>query len=342
MPEATGANANEKKANAPRKHHYVQQAHLALFADEKGLLRVLSKDDASFRTQPRNVFAERDLYSFDGTNGFETQAETELSKFESDLFPFLKEIGEGAGLSAEREDAARAYVACSVLRNPTHQQMVVDLLRSSIETMASALEARGEIEPMGGTGTRLDGQTLTQMLASGDVQIEINNAEYLRSFMELLETQVGLMQDFELSLLHSEAGSIAIGDHPVTFVHPGLETGPYGAPFGGPDCELTFPVSKHVALIGRWKSRPPELRSEEAVTQANIRQAMFTRRLLASAVELAQAPDWLSRYRHICFKAQVDRLPSPAGAYTIVTRALLPADERQRVWRDIKPIGTFG
>ncbi len=327
--------------NTPRKHHYVQQAHLALFTDEGGLLQVVSKDDSRFRTQPKNAFAERDLYSFEGENGFETQAETAISKFEDEFFPYIREIAETASLTPEREDAARAYIACSILRNPTHQQMVFDVWRSQIESTAAILERQGKIEPMENTGTRLDGKVLTQMLADGDMQITIDNSEYLRSFTQLLKTKRDLMQGFELSLLHSETGMVAIGDHPVTFLHPGVDFGPYGIPFGGKNCELTFPISKEIVLIGRWQSKLPELRSEEAVEQANIRQAMFTRRFFASAIEIAQAPEWLSRYRNMSFRAQVDRLPGASGIYTVVTRGLLPSPEWRRVEGDIRPLEAF-
>lgn len=52
--------------NDPRNHHYVPQAYLLGFADDKGRVSVRwrMKEDPSFLSSVRNVASERDFYSF--------------------------------------------------------------------------------------------------------------------------------------------------------------------------------------------------------------------------------------------------------------------------------------
>lgn len=326
----------------PRKHHYVQQAHLSLFADARSMLFVASKDGKEFQTGPKGIFAVRDLYSHDADEGVITRFESALSEFEGTLFPLIKEIAENAALTHERIEAARIYMACSMLRNPAYQRMIMEYLKAHLETSAILMDRQGKFGPFPTTGSELDGKSMTELLRNKDIAFTINNSEYLRAFQGMLADSVKLLGGFAYSLLIADTGDVAIGDHPFTFVHPGVEFGPYGAPLGGKDCEIAFPISRNVVLIGRWEVAFPDMTSPAAVRQANIRQAMFASNFLASAAPLAEVGDWLRRYKELSFTSDVATLPSDDGGFYIVARrGLLPSARRSAVSGDIVRMETF-
>jgi hypothetical protein len=310
-------------------------------ADDHGMLFVASKDGHEFQTSPRNVFAVRDLYSFESADGVVTEFETGLSQLEGTVFPLVKEIANSAILTSEREEAARLYLACSMLRNPAYQRMVIDSLHADLEATAILMERHGQLPPFPKTGSALDGKTLAQMLRDKDIGFEINNSKYLEAFQATIETQVRLLGGFGYSLLISDAGDVAIGDHPVTYLHPGVDFGFYGSPGGGEGCELTFPISKNVVLVGHWETPLPSLTSSAAVRQANLRQAMFADNFLASGAQLPEAAIWLNRYRGLAFTSDVARLPAVDGFYILSRRGLLPSKLRQEVSGDVVKMETF-
>ncbi len=326
----------------PRKHHYVQQAHLALFADARSMLFVASKDGKEFQTGPKGIFAVRDLYSFDSDGGVITQFEGALAQLEGTLFPIIKEIAESATLTQKRIEAARLYMACSMLRNPAFQRVIIDQLKASLEALAMLLDQQGKFDPFPTTGSTLDGKSIRELMRDKVIEFDINNSEYLRAFRHSLGSIFKLLGGFAYSLLIAEAGDVAIGDHPFTFFHPGVEFGPYGAPLGGEGCEIAFPISRNVALIGRWQAAIPDMTSSAAVRQANLRQAMFASNFIASAAPLDEVRGWLRRYSELSFTSDVNTLPfGDDGIYIVARRWLMPSVRRLAVTGDIVGMETF-
>ena len=324
----------------PRKHHFVQQAHLAGFTDANGMLFVASKDGAVFSSAPRNVFAVRDLYSYDTEEGVQTAFETNLSQFEGDVFPFVKEIADTGVISEERAEAAALYMACSMLRNPTFREIVIETERQTIHAETAILDKHGKIDPFPTVGSKLDGRSVTDLLSAGDLKIEINNARYLEALQQMLTVAAQGLGGFKLSVITSDDDAFTIGDHPLTFLHPGQGFGPYGTPLGGDGCELAFPLSKHVCLVGRW-AEPLPAGNENWVAQVNLRQAMFASRYVAAAAGNDELMKALWRYTGLSFTGDVARLPAADGHYIITRRALLPSLKRQAVAGDIKALSAL-
>jgi hypothetical protein len=321
----------------PRRHHFVQQAHLGGFTDAKGMLFVASKDGAVFSSAPRNVFAVRDLYSYDAEEGVQTAFETNLSQFEGDVFPFMKAIADTGVINEEGARAAAVYMACSMLRNPTYQKTVIDTERESVHAATALMDKHGKIPTFPNVGSKLDGRSITDLLRAGDVQIEINNARYLQALQHTLTAAAQGLGAFKLSVLMSDEGAFAIGDHPLTFLHPGQDFGPYGTPLGGDGCELTFPITKNVCLVGRW-AEPLPPGNKDWIAQVNVRQAMFASRYVAAAASDDDLTRAVWRYTGLSFTGEVARLPAADGHYIITRRALLPSLKRQAVAGDIKAL----
>jgi hypothetical protein len=319
----------------PRKHHFVQQAHLDGFTNPNGMLFVASKNGAPFSSRPLGVFAVRDLYSYNTMQGVRADFELELARLENDTFPFIREIADKSSISPQGAEALRLYMACSILRNPIYQHTVIESERLSVMTAAELVDRNGGVPAFPRVGSELDDRTLTDLIRSGEIEIEVSNIRYLQALQKQLSNVVQLLGLFHLRVIASDGDDFAIGDHPFTFLHPGQDFGFYGTPLGGPGCELTFPVSKHVCVVGRWGDALPG-GNEKWIQQANLRQAMFASLHLASANQSEALMRAMWKYTGLSFKGDVARIPTSGGYVVVARRALLPTARRRAAAVDVR------
>lgn len=323
----------------PRKHHFIQQAHLALFQADGGALSICGKDGRRFEASAANVFAERDLYAHGSGEDFSVEFERLLARVEGELFPAVEEVATRGLLPRACEEPIKFYMALSVLRNPVVRQAALSMHRHAVHSVMRIMEAKGELERFTGPG-ELSGKHISELVDEGKVEISIDNSRYLDAFQKMLETQTNLVRAFTLSVLTSPSARVAIGDQPLTYFHPGMDFGAYGPPFGGGNCELTFPISKNICLVGTWGDALPfpASESENAVYQVNRRQAIFATRHLATAHRSKKLEGLMTRYKHICFKTDVSSVPSSNGTMIIMRRNIFPSKQWNRVRNDIRPL----
>lgn len=317
-----------------RKHHFVQRAHLAMFADDSEQVVVLSKDGRRFRTSISNIFAQRDLYSFENNGAISTIFEDAISVLEDGVFPVLKKICNRLSIQDEDQELIAAYMACSLLRNPGFQNHVHEFYKMQLRGRVDLLEKLGRLPAY---PKEFGGSTLTELIDSGKIEIEINNSKYLDIFKKCFADLINVLMTFQYSIVHVPNGNLIIGDHPLTFFHPGQEFFEIGPPLGGASCELMFPLSKEVILIGQWRKAIIDFDPSLVAAQSNLRQAMFSSMFVAGNDEFPEIPSYLERYRELSFSYNVSVIPHEAGFHTVMRRGLFPSSKRQKVWADIVP-----
>jgi hypothetical protein len=319
----------------------VQQAHLRLFEDATQRLTVCGKDGSRFRPTTGSIFAERDLYAYEADGSTTSEFEDRLTKIENETFPALHELAHTRLLTASAIPLIRTYIATSFLRNPSQQAGVMAMHQHAVKAAMRTADAQGILPRFPNSGTPYDGKTVSELVDAGVVVLNINNVKFLEAMQHVFDTTLHLVGAFELSLVTSPEGRVAIGDHPLTFLHPTIDCGPYGTPFGGRSCELTFPVSKHVCLIGRWQDTFPNSDAVQAVEQVNRRQVLFASKHVAVEGELGNLEDMLSRYANVSFKTEVQTLPlADGGAMMPTRRGLLPTSEWRKVRGDVVELRT--
>jgi hypothetical protein len=320
----------------------VQQAHLRLFEDSSGKLTVGGKDGSCFRPTTGSIFAARDLYAYEVDGSTTSEFEDRLTQIENETFPALYELAHTRKLTPKAVPLLRTYIATSFLRNPSQQAGVMAMHQHAVKAAMRTADAQGAFPPFPTTGSQWDGKSLTELLDEGVIALEINNVKFLEAMQQVFETTHHLLDAFELSLLVSQDGNVAIGDHPLTFLHPSIDGGPYGIPFGGHSCELTFPVSKHVCLVGRWQAAFPSSGSENAVEEANRRQVLFATKHVAVEKELGSLEAMLTRYAKVSFKTDVQTILLADGSAMMPTRrGLLPTPEWRKVRNDVREIASL-
>lgn len=310
--------------STPRRHHFVQAAHIRQFADDSGKISVYAKDGNKFPTTPEGIFVQRDLNSYETPEGVDTRVEKLITVFENETFPsILRTIGHGR---IEEIDlpSLTAYLAISRMRNPSFQAGVIELHRRHIDTVAKMMDRQGRFDEIGPCPFE-DGRRLSDLLDDGTFQIEINNSVYLRQIFDLAEQiQSLLVNDFRWSLIRSARGRVLISDHPFVFVHPAKDFGAYGLPMGGSGCEVSFPLSKNFYLFGAWEDQLRDCTDEDQVDELNKRQAIFANRHIASEHASRKWQELSLRYKHWGFQTRVDVLGGPMQSYQIIRGNVFP------------------
>ncbi|KCZ91053.1 hypothetical protein HJA_00905 [Hyphomonas jannaschiana VP2] len=202
------------------------------------------------------------------------------------------------------------------------------------------MDQRGAFDELGPLPDA-ENRSLTELLDSGALEFQINNAVYLDKIFQMTkQTHSILLNGFRWNLVKSPLGRVIISDHPLTFVHPGRHFGLYGIPPGGDDCEMAFPLSKHLYLVGLWEREFESFESEEAVNELNTRQAIFASRHFATSFE---STEWLPlalQFRNFSFRTKADTLEHPAGAIHSITGGVFPIESAEAAEEENPLLGT--
>lgn len=319
----------------PRKHHYVQQAHLDLFTDSDSKLSVFKKDGHSFNPTTGSIFAERDLYTYHDDEGINVQFEEAISKFEDISFPVVRKIAENGILETDDLQILLVYIALSQLRNPTFQKYIQSNLEEVTKLNLSQLEHKGEIQSFALNDHPWDGKQASELIADGSILLKADNLAYLHAIQFCIQDLCQLLSGFKYSLLRSPSGRVAIGDCPYTSLHIDLDSGPYGMPPGGGNCECTFPISKDYCLIGKWQQQLSDSNSEDFVKEVNRRQALFATNSIASQMRIRKLEGQMLRYSKLSYKYDVQSMSVPGDSGVVVARkGIFPSDLYAKYQRD--------
>ena len=120
-------------ANRPRRHHFVPEMLLRNFGDDEGFLWVGDRKRRNcYRTKPKNVFVEGNLYSnydyIHGTNSYEY--EHTLSRIESNAKAAISSVieqvrgGRNPQLESELNRNLKEFVIALARRTPESQERV--------------------------------------------------------------------------------------------------------------------------------------------------------------------------------------------------------------------------
>lgn len=281
------------------------------------------------------------MYSYDDAEGnINSVFEDIIGDIENKSFPIVRYVSESSELQDSDVPALITYMALSLLRNPVWQEAVVQFHRDAVQSFAKILEQRGELTPFDGGGP-LHGKQFSDLVDEGIVDLQINNDRFLISIKDAFMSLVKALSGFSYSLIICDSGQFSIGDHPLTYFHPGKNFGPYGLPLGGDNCEVTFPLSAHVSVYGQWQRPTPKLYSKYAVREANRRQAVYANIGLATRRESQHTRHLTRKYRDFHFGSDTQSIPSEGGYLTISRRSILPVMSGNEINRKTKPIISF-
>jgi hypothetical protein len=311
----------------PRQHHFVQAEHIRQFAGNDGTVWVYSIDGREFPVTPGAIFKRRDLNSYETPEGLDTQFETMITAVENETFPAISRTIQIGRIASEDVISITAYVALSRIRNPQVQAGIIEHRRQHTKTSIRLMDQNGkfdEIGPMPG----YPGKTITDLIADGVIDLEINNVVYLESLASMVKTtHRALHLGFGWCLVKSPRRRVILSDHPMTIVHPGKDFGSYGVPLGGGGCEIGFPLSKDYYLLGLWRRQIDDFISEDAVDELNKRQAIFASRHIATYERRKQWMSLVQRFKHFGYQTVANTFDMPNEAMQVMRTGVFRMEE---------------
>lgn len=278
-----------------KRHHYVPEFYLRNFVDRCGLLYVYDKDGGGYRRQTAENTAVRNrFYGFTKPDGsYSDEIERSLLVLESEAKVILERWQEAGVRSSEDEIRLMAqFLRVMYARVPGSVEAAKELLEiSAIEFAKLLAERRDLIDQFLRERT-----SLRRVPSSAEELIEsLRNVE--ERFTILVNPKSALAQSLSVApaiadqllgmnwcLCKAPADSFFLtSDTPVCVFCPGSKGALFGAGFGLPNAEVTFPISPSVCLRLDRRHHQHRIAGGHAfVRVVNNRMAVHAERYLIS------------------------------------------------------------
>lgn len=307
--ESTKANSKPLAvARMSRRHHFLPQFYLAGFtssAEKDGDLWILNRDDGHrWKGNPNSVAHQRDFYRVDSVPGVTPDAfEKAFATFEGWAATTLKGILEKQELpvrGTEGFDILINLVALMEARVPGTRVALTKPLemisKMILENMVITPEHfRATIKELRESGVKIsedvDYEVMKEFVQGKHYSIEIPQGLHMQQLFEMIDILLPLLGERKWSLLIAEdgAGDFVTSDRPVSLswtITP-LLPGIFETPgFGLANTDVTFPLSKKLALLGRFEGISGRYRADQKrVATINSRTGMYCERFICSAQE---------------------------------------------------------
>ena len=278
--------------NDPRRHHTVPGLHLRRFANSRGQVRVVARDDFSrdFVASTDDVTVERDFYTVETDSGRSQDVEKLLATFESDGAEAITRAIEGTfpPVSSDRERIS-IFVAAQWLRGwdmreamsipiaYMAQMMAMNATKSSIRRFFKETENREVSDE--------EAQDLVEFAKDPtQYRIEVHPNQIIRQMLEMIPGLANMAFARKWQLLHAQEGVFLTSDAPVSmWTHPKNVHPFYGSSGFGMSDELTIPLDRHHALVLAHEAAAGEVARQvggEHVRVLNRRTATSARRYI--------------------------------------------------------------
>ena len=246
-----------------RNHHYVSQFYLKGFSKKGGTKAKLfvydKKQQKYFQSNPRNIASKRDFNRI-SAKGKENYIEDHQSQMEAKIAIAFKNTIESNKYPSEEDlSYILTFMALVNLRNPKTRDIFDEVYTDIADKFSSMTMASEE-------------RYINQCLQAGIKQKDIIPYEKQKKFINdkskynvSINQEVHIQReekniDYLSELLHQRywylvisnktIGKFITSDYPVSLISLIKLPNMYGVGFGMQKTEVTFPISKYLALIG--------------------------------------------------------------------------------------------
>lgn len=256
-----------------RHHHYLSQCYLKGFTKGKSkkskLIVIDFKQKKKFETTPRNVGGIRDFNRVDIEGLDQNALEAALSEFEGQAATALKKLEADFDFSGDKKDLILYLIALIAVRSPERREhmrqfqaqvidQVMGLTLESKERWESQVEKRKADKPE--YESRVTYEEAKEFFDSKKYTIEVAREYHIHMEMVQLEAILPCLYERNWVLVKSteKSGPFITTDNPVSLTWNEPDTIPpfyRNSPgFGMKSTQVYFPVSKDLALIGKFES----------------------------------------------------------------------------------------
>lgn len=253
-----------------RNHHFVPQFYLKGFAKPRsnaGKLFVCDmKERRRFQTRPRNVAARRDFNRVEGDYLEPNIVESQLGVIEADLDRGCRQVIEAQSIASHEDFAALlTLVARLFLAHPQFREQrdrfMSDVAKKMMLAMVATPErwesvtAQGRVD--GIIDDPIDYEEMRAAVVEGRIVPSTNKNVLIGQEFELWPRILLLLERRNWTLFVSNAatGEFATSDRPYTlrWSEPDTDFGMFGPGLGMGGTSLIFPISRHLAIDGRYE-----------------------------------------------------------------------------------------
>lgn len=296
-------------SSGARNHHHVPQCYLKGFAkprSKEGKLTVFDmKTRKSFQTRPRNVAAVRDYNRVDIPNVDPNFVETQLAIFESDLDRSIRRIVEARSIDNANDRntvlalVARLFVAGPHFRGVRDKFMsdIADkMMRNIVATPERWHSASEQVAREVDDFEPLPYETMRDAVMEGRITPRTSREALIEQEMKIWPEIMPYLTErsWLLFVARPDAGDFATSDRPCTLRNsqPDEHMGIYGIGLGMSRTDVIFPLTRHLALLGRFEGGGGILEADRRLVAAvNVATLMTAERQLYAAEDFPITDD---------------------------------------------------
>lgn len=296
-----------KKANDPKKHHYVPVSYLSNFTDdgtEHSKLWVFDQTNGKhWRSRPKSIAFEKDFHTVETINGKDSKTfEDIFSMIEGKAKQIINGIIKTFQIPMPGSDDYNwliNFIALLSERTPARRKHFSDQT-GELYKMATQVgfqhkeyfEHQKEIiENKTGEKLNLTHEQLKEFINSDDYEISFNNNFHMDNFMTRLDAIIEPLGRRKWSVCYSppELGDFVSSDNPVCLRNVTPVEGIFSSPgYAMLNTEVSVPLSPRVLLLGRFEDIHPIVGaapSSSFVAKINSWTAMYSKRYVFSKTE---------------------------------------------------------
>jgi hypothetical protein len=255
--------------NQPKLHHFLPEAYLRRFADERGDLWVLDRKQGIVRRQsPEVTAAERELYTLEDDCGErDRRVESALADYvDGPGQHAIRVLDEGGRLSGEDAGKLAIFVAALYVRTPVFreqhrqlaEQMRDSLIRGGVEPATEPLpESHPEAQRLRAAGGVRADELLATFNAMRDERRPYQN-DFVKMMVKLVPMVADAIHGLEWFIASAPPGKAFVTcDAPVIITRPPNHSSLMGVGLTTPGSEKIIPLSSGLALLmGDQVTRP--------------------------------------------------------------------------------------
>jgi len=265
-----------------RAHHFVPQFLLAGFtplgSKEDFLWAFDRKTGKQWHTKPANVAHRKDFYRVDVPGVPPDVVESGLSKMESHSSNVIREIIRTKTIPRGDDYVTfMNFTALMSVRVPSGRDMInqgVDFIsKQHLKAALSTPESwAAELHEARTAGVDIDEdaasyETIKECLGKGRYTFAVDQNWRIKTMLELMGKLAPCFAPREWCLAISSSGGFICSDRPVTVRFTRRKAAMDSPGLMREDTEISFPLSRHVLLIGSWE---PFKSHTIALTRKNI------------------------------------------------------------------------
>lgn len=247
--------------NEPKLHHFLPEAYLRRFADERGDLWVLDRKQGVVRRQsPEVTAAQRELYTIEDDSGERDRSvESALAGLvDGPGQDALRVLDEGGTLNGENAGKLATFVAALYVRTPAFieqhrdlaEQLRDSLIRGGVEPAAEPLPASDpEAQRLRAAGGVRADELLAMFNASRNERRPYHN-DFVQMMVNLVPMLADAIHGLEWFIASAPPGKAFVTcDAPIVITRPPGHSPLLGVGISTPGSEKIVPLSSRVALM---------------------------------------------------------------------------------------------